>query len=87
MWCEIFFLRFDCKVVKFHFWTPCKCIVCSHREQKIQGVQKIKNIVIARKPMVQLVSLPIIPFRTKMTEFCQVLALWEQKIHLQGVQK
>ncbi len=53
----------------------------------IQGVQKIKNVVIARKPLVQVVSLPNIPLRTKMTNFDQVLALWEQKIHLQGVQR
>ncbi len=31
MWYEKLYLTFDCKVVKFHRWTPCKCIFCSHR--------------------------------------------------------
>ncbi len=48
---------------------------------EIQGVQKFKHVVIARKPMVQLVSLPNIPFRRKMTDFGRALVLWEQKIH------
>ncbi len=28
---EKFHWPFDCKVVKFHFWTPCKHIFCFHR--------------------------------------------------------
>ena len=31
MWYEKFQGIFDCKVVKFHFWTPCKHIFCFHR--------------------------------------------------------
>ena len=31
MWYEKLYLTFDCKVVKFHRWTPCKCNFCSHR--------------------------------------------------------
>ena len=52
-----------------------------------QGVTIIKNVVIAKKPMVHFASLPNIPFKKKMPIFGQFLALWKQRIHLQGVQK
>ena len=35
MWHEKLYLNFYCKVVKFHCWTPCKCIFCFHRAKDL----------------------------------------------------
>ena len=51
---------------------------------KIRGFKQIKLVIIARKPMVQLPSLPSKAF-IKNIDLGRFLGLWKQKIHLQGV--
>ncbi len=51
---------------------------------KIRGSKQIKLVIIARKPKVQLPSLPSKAF-IKNIDLGRFLGLWKQKIHLQGV--
>ena len=53
MWYEKLYILFDYKVVKFNFWTPCKCIFCSHRAKT--KVWYIENIVLSIKQKIYVV--------------------------------
>ena len=63
MWYEKLYLTFHYKVVKFHFWTPCKSIFCSHRAKtRPKSVIFVLNGILGSETSWTIVVLAITTF-------------------------